>query len=172
MGRVHQPAIRTAVIKGLPIDLTGATTAHRDLARWLLEREISVDAGAPGVAVAAERIWQKLSRPLSRLASEGGGQAILSRALHIARRDFPFLEGVRAGIPPESSFEGLGERIHTIEADEARQGLLAVLKILLDLLAGFIGDDLTLRLLLEVWSDLPVREPSRSGHSDGQEAAS
>jgi hypothetical protein len=172
MGRVHQPAIRTAVIKGLPIDLTGATTAHRDLARWLLEREISVDAGAPGVAVAAERIWQKLSRPLSRLASEGGGQAILSRALHIARKEFPFLEGVSAGTQRESYFEGLGEPIHDIQADEAGKGLLVVLSIVLDLLAGLIGEDLVMRVVREGWPNLPVTEPSRSGHFDAQEAAS
>jgi hypothetical protein len=143
-----------------------------DIARWLLDKETSVGADRSGSSAAADRVWQKLSRPLSRLVSERGAQAILSRALHTARRDFPFLEGVRASIPPESSFEVLDQRIHTIEADEASQGLLAVLNILFDLLAGFIGDDITLRLVREVWPELPVRELSPSRHSDGQEFVS
>ena len=62
--------------------------------------------------------------------------------------------------------------MHDVEAGEARMGLVAVIGTLLDLLVRFIGADLTLRLVREVRPDLPLREPSRPGISDGQEAAS
>jgi hypothetical protein len=37
-----------------------------------------------------------------------------------------------------------------------------VLRILLDLLVGFSGEDLTLCLVQEVWPDQPVLEPTAS----------
>jgi hypothetical protein len=62
--------------------------------------------------------------------------------------------------------------VHDVEAGEAGKGLLAVLGTLLDLLVKFIGEDLTVRLVREVWPDLPLREPGRPANSDVQEAAS
>jgi len=136
-----------------------------------MAKEIGDGADASGVHTAAERVCQKLSTRLSRLVSPAGSQAILSRALHLARADFSFLEQVRAGITPETCFEELAEHINDVEDGEARQGLLAVLGILLDLLVAFIGEDLTVRLVREVWPDLPLREPADQGIQMAQEAA-
>jgi hypothetical protein len=139
---------------------------------WLLEQETSFAAGSSGVLVGADRVWQKLSRPLSRLVSQGGAMAILLRALHIARKEFPFLEVLRAGTQPAPYFKGLDEGPHAVEADTAGTGLLVVLSTVLDLLAGLIGEDLVVRLVREGWPNVPVTEPSRSRHTDTQEAAS
>ena len=49
---------------------------------------------------------------------------------------------------------------------------MSVLGILLDLLVAFIGEDLALRRVREVWPDLALSEPSRPGNPDGPEAAS
>jgi hypothetical protein len=106
------------------------------------------------------------------LVSPAGAQAILSRALHLARADFAFLEGVLAGRPPEPCLNGIDERLHDVKAAEASAGLVAVLGAMLDLLVGFIGEDLTARLVREVWPDLPLHEPVRPGNSDGQEVTS
>jgi hypothetical protein len=133
---------------------------------------MGVGADVPGVSAAAERVCQKLSHRLARLVSPAGSQAILSRALHLARADFPFLEGVLAGRPPEACLEGLDERLHTVETRDASGALLAVLGAMLDLLVGFIGEDLTVRLVREVWPDLPYHESVRPGSSDGQEVSS
>lgn len=127
-----------------------------------------MDADGLRPSAAAERVCQKLSRRLSRLVSPAGSQAILSRALHLARINFPFLEGVLAGRPPEACLEGLDERLQDVGSSEASAGLHAVLGAMLDLLVGFIGEDLTVRLVREVWPNLPVQEPARPG-SDGRE---
>jgi hypothetical protein len=66
----------------------------------------------------------------------------------------------------------LSEHLRDVEAGEAGKGLVAVLGLLLDLLVGFIGEDLTFRLVREVWPDLPLLAPERSSNADGQEAAS
>jgi hypothetical protein len=128
-----------------------------DLAAWLLAREIGADVDSPGLFLAAaERVYQKLAPGLSRLVSTVGAQAMLSCALHVAQAQFPFLEGAS----PDVCLHGLAERIQDIDATEAGQGLQAVLGILLDLLVGFIGKDLTLGLVREVWPDLPTTEPA------------
>jgi hypothetical protein len=144
---------------------------HADLACWLVDKETGLEADPAGLAAAAERVYRKLSGRLSRSVSPAGSQAILSRALHLTRAEFPFLEGVRAGKAPERCFEGLDERVHHVDVGEARQGLLAVLGTLLDLLVRFIGEELTVRLVRDVWPDLPSREPSQPGNSDGRATA-
>ena len=54
----------------------------------------------------------------------------------------------------------------------ADAALLTVLTSLIDLLVGFIGEELTLRLVAEIWPDLALPEPIQPGTFDGQEAAS
>jgi hypothetical protein len=152
--------------------MSRGSVAHADLASWLLAKEIGAEANASDQSAAAERVCQKLSQRLSRLFSSAGSQAILSRALHLARAEFAFFEGVHAGTPPEACLVGLSEHVRDVEAGEAGKGLVAVLGLLLDLLVGFIGEDLTFRLVREVWADLPLLAPERSSNSDGQEAAS
>lgn len=95
---------------------------------------------------------------------------MLSRALHLARPEFPFLEGVHAG--RDGCFDGLEETLRSVDAGAADDALLTVLTSLLDLLAGFIGEELTLGLVAEVWPDLALREAIQPSTFDGQEAAS
>jgi len=138
------------------------------MASWLLAKELGGEADPASLFGAGERVCQKLSVRLSRRVSPDGSHAILSRTLHLARVEFPFFEGVRAGRAPGMGLEGLDARLHDVDAGEARQGLLVVVRTLLDLLVGFIGEELTLRMVREVWPDLPSRQPTRPG----QEAAS
>jgi hypothetical protein len=147
-------------------------TVPVDLASWLVAKEIGAEPDTDGTLAAAERACQKLSHGLSRSVSAVGSQALVSRALHVARAEFPFLEGVRAGIPPGACFEGLSERTRDVEAREAARGLVAVLGGLLGLLVKYIGDELTLRMVWEVWPDLPLLALSQPRNSDGQEASS
>ncbi|MDQ6672620.1 MAG: hypothetical protein M3069_18085 [Chloroflexota bacterium] len=152
--------------------MSRAAPAHADLAQWLLAHEIVGATDAPALADATERVFEKLSDRLSRLVSAAGSRALVSRSLYLARAEFPFLEGVRAGTTAERCFEGLTERIQDVETSEAGKGLLAVLVALLHLLIGFIGEDLTVRLVREVWPDIPLFVTSRPGNADGQEAIS
>jgi hypothetical protein len=154
------------------VSLSWATATHADLATWLLAKEIDVQAQTAGRSAAAERVCQKLTRRLSRLVSPAGSQAILSRALHLVRAEFPFLQRVRARGASEAGLEGLDELIHDVDEVEAARALLAVLSRLLDLLVEFLGEDFVVRLVREVWPDLPLREPGRPGKPDGQEAPS
>jgi hypothetical protein len=136
--------------------LRDACETDSDLAGWLLAKETGVDLDAQRLADGAERVCGKLFGRLSRLISSTGCQGILSRALHSACRGFPFLEGVGAGTVPGLYLAGLAERVHDRETGDAGRGLLAVLDAVLDLLFQLIGEDLTSRLLREVWPDAPL----------------
>jgi hypothetical protein len=116
---------------------------------WLLAQELGPEADAAEVAAAAERVCQKLSSRLSTLVSPIGVQAVLARALHLGRADFPFLEGVRAGQPPGVCLVGLVVCVHDVGPAGARAGLDAVLGIVIRLLVGLIGHDLTMLQLRE-----------------------
>ena len=144
--------------------LRDAHVTDSTLARWLLARE----AGAmdpSDLPAAAERVCQKLGPDLSRLASPAGSKALLARALHVARPQFPFLKKVQAGVAPDTCLRGLSEGINDVDALELRRGLQALLGVLLDLVAGLIGEALTTRLLSEVWPDLPASMPAGIGQN-------
>ncbi len=154
------------------MSLSSANVAQADLPTMLVAMEMGVEGDTGGRAAAVERVGQKLCRRLSRLVSPAGSEAIVSRALHLARQQFHALEDVRPGKVPESCFQIPEKDMHEIGADELADGLLAAVRIMLDLLRLFIGHDLTLRLVREVWPDLPLFEPGQPGNPDGQEVAS
>jgi hypothetical protein len=130
-----------------------ATPAHQDLARWLLAREMGDRADRADPVGAAESACRKLSECVARLVTVVAFQALLARALHLARAEFPSLAGVRPGPSPDACLEGLSERLEGVEPARATEALAAVLANLLGLLATFIGDDITLRVVRDAWPD-------------------
>jgi hypothetical protein len=132
--------------------------AHRELAGWLLVREIGDRDGLDAEVEAAELVCRKLSRRLGKLVTPAGCQAVLARGLHLARAEFPFLDGVRVGVLPEVCLEGLGESTAGVEPVQARAAIALALASVVGLLATFIGDELTLRLVRDVWPDARLGE--------------
>ena len=133
--------------------MAAATPAHRELARWLLAREMGGRDEMTDLIAAADTACRKLSRRVARLVTFVACQALLARALHLARRDFSFLEGVRPGPAPDVCLEGLAERVRGVEPAQAREGLATVLANMLGLLATFVGDEITVRLVRDTWPD-------------------
>jgi hypothetical protein len=142
--------------------LRDARVTDSGLAGWLIAREAGLAGGSFGSALVEERVLEKLGTGLARLASPGGTQALLSRALHVARPQFPVLEGVRARVAPDVGFTGLGGAVPKLDRAELGKGLQAVLGVLLDLIVGLVGEDLTMRLVSAVWPD--QFEPDRAGY--------
>jgi hypothetical protein len=156
-------------------DLNAVSTSRADLASWLLAQELGDEPDTAGLLAAGSRVCHKISLRLARRVSADGAHAILSRALHLARATYPILEGVRVSHAPDTGLEWLKTRPadeNELDASEVRQGLLAVVSTLVDLLVRFIGEELAWRMMREVWPDLPSLEPTRPAKSDGQEASS
>ena len=87
----------------------------------------------------------------------GGFHALLSRALALASAEVPWLRAVH--VKADGSLEGLDE---LASASWTRMRLsragVVLLAQLLGLLVAFIGENLTLRLVREVWPKLPLND--------------
>ncbi len=129
----------------------------RDLAKRLLASEV-VAANSSGSNIPAVfRVSEKLRRPLSTLAGSTGFHSLLSRALTLAKRTSPDLRAVQ--VKPDGSLEGLRE----IGGDEAAEAAVLLISQLLELLAHFIGESLTLGLVRDVWPDLTFSDTNPGG---------
>lgn len=142
--------------------LREAQVTDSGLAGWLVAQEAGPCADSQSLAAATERVLQKLGPGLARLATPSGSQALLSRALHVVRASFPFLEGVRAGATADNCLQGLSERTFDVDPAEVASGLQALLGVLFDMVVGLIGEDLTIAMVKGAWPDLPPLEATHS----------
>jgi hypothetical protein len=107
------------------------------------------------LAHATDRVCQKLRQHLARSIGPAGFDALLRRALALAETEFPSLQAIRT--EADGRLMGLRDLIQT--AEESSRGLAAVVAHFLRLLSTFIGEDLALRLVGEVWPDVPLHDP-------------
>ena len=126
----------------------------RNLARSLISAERRADEPADTDGEAAVRVCAKLRDSLSALAGAVGFRTLLTRALGIARAEVPSLANLHVGA------DGLLSRTGEMDDREAAQGGVALVAHLLELLATFIGEALTRRLVQQTWprtaSDMPT----------------
>jgi len=124
------------------------TPTTRELAQRLLAYE-AVDAEtANPYTQAVYRVCEELRSPLTTLAGAAGFRSLLARALTLAKKESPLLIGWE--VKSDGSLQGLnGEPV------ESGAVLIAHL---IGLMITFIGESLTLRLLHDVWPDLPDSE--------------
>ena len=91
-------------------------------------------------------VSEKLRQPLSTLAGSSGFRSLLARALTLAKAQNPRLSAVQ--VKPDGSLEGLGREDQDTEA-----GVLLIAQ-LLELLVAFIGEALTMKLVLDSWPNV------------------
>jgi hypothetical protein len=83
-----------------------------------------------------------------------GFRALLTRALSMAQEEAPWLRVMQVKL--DGSFEILDE-LATQDSGESAEGGLALVANFVGLLVAFIGEDLTLRLIREVWPNCPSK---------------
>jgi hypothetical protein len=94
------------------------------------------------------RVCDNLRRPLTTLVGAAGFRSLLARALTLAKRESPVLGAWE--VKADGSLQGLN--------GEAAQLGSVLIAHLIGLMITFIGEVLTLRLLHDVWLDLPSSE--------------
>jgi hypothetical protein len=119
--------------------------------RKILAREAGAGAEAPAIAVAAYRLCARLAEQLTPLIGDAGVAAICARSLHLVRRRFPGLGPAPASDQREAPLAHLQRALEQQEPDVAAAAAVAVLTAAAELLALFIGEGLTTRLLREAW---------------------
>ncbi len=122
----------------------------RHLAQRLLAYEAVAGENSEPAESAAFRVFAKLRLALITLAGLAGFRSLLSRALTLARADAPDLSAVE--VAADGSLKGLDELASQAQ-EETQEGGVVLLTQLIGLLLTFIGNDLTLRLVQDVWPE-------------------
>ena len=140
------------------------TSDLRDLAWRLLAHEVHGRREGDAWVEAADGACQRLHDHLARLIGPAGVLALLGRAMALERTESPFLSTVR--VEANGRLSGLREAIQEEEDSRVSAGLAAVLANFLWLLVTFVGEDLTLRLVSQVWPDAPLRASGPGSEED------
>lgn len=133
-----------------------------DFARGILRSEARTGDDPHDVAGALERACGMLHERLAPLISSPGFEALIRRAVKLAGRDFPALANVVVTARRDCSFSGLSGALDAYDREQADQAAAAVLGWFFHLLVIFIGEDLGLRKVREVWPGVAYRRGDSS----------
>ena len=128
----------------------------RNFAKRIVACESKGDPSADVTPPEAFHVFEKLRPQLTVLMGNGGFRALLSRALALARAEAPWLRAIH--VEPDGALGGLEETKAKLSSDAIFVGLVALLAQLLGLLVAFIGENLTLRLVLEIWPTATIND--------------
>lgn len=141
-----------------------ATDKEQSLALRMLALVAEDDQSPEGLALAAERLLSQLHRRLEPLVGPAGYDALIRRALYLARAESPFLQSIRVAVSSgDVVLDGLQASIRDNDPAVVRHGLVAVLANFIWLLVTFIGEDLALRLIREASPGSTRSDPEENG---------
>ena len=105
---------------------------------------------------AAFLVCEKLRPPLATLMGRAGFRSLLARALALANTEavWPGVVQVKA----DGTLEGLDQLEGQIARKEFADASVVLIARLLGLLVAFIGEELTFRLLREIWPEVALNE--------------
>jgi hypothetical protein len=129
-------------------------------------RHEAESAGHAGrIAAGFESACRALHDRLAPLISSPGFHTLLARALRLAARDSPFLASVIISTKGDCELSGLAA-IEERDPAEVADALTMALAHFMWLLVIFVGENLGLRKVREIWPEVPldsVNPPSRAG---------
>jgi hypothetical protein len=127
---------------------------ERELARQMLAHAAGNNQTLEGLAAATDRVFGNLYQRLKGLIGLAGYDALLQRALYLARAGSPILGNVKVAMSPDDvSLEGLQASVRDQDPAVVREGLVSVLAQFIWLLITFVGETLALRLIHEAWPE-------------------
>jgi hypothetical protein len=136
-----------------------------DFARRLLRYEAARTGGHDELATGFERVCRALHDRLAPLISSSGYHTLFTRALTLATRDFPFLASVTISQNGDCTLSGLAGATETRDPAEVANAFAAALGHFVWLLVIFIGENLGLRMVREVWPDVPLDSVTSSSEA-------
>jgi len=132
--------------------MSRAPSKMRHFATRLLAYETKENPSSKADPAAVFDAIEKLRPQLTTLMGNAGFRALLSRALALAQAEVRWLRSVQ--VKADGSWEELNA-LPQVSPEEVAEGRIALLTQLLGLLAAFIGENLTLQLVGEIWPKLP-----------------
>ena len=128
----------------------------RDFAERLIAYETRGNKSSETKPPATFLVIEKLRPQLATYMGNTGCRALLSRALALANAEVPWLRAVH--VKSDCSLEGLAEMEAQVDPEEFAEGRVVLLAQLFGLLVAFIGENLTLRMVREVWPKLSLND--------------
>lgn len=141
-----------------------ATLQMQTFARRLIENEANGVKSLRAKNAAAFEIYEKLRPQLEPLVGKSGFRSLLSRALTLATMEISELRTMQ--VRANGALEGPKEVKENQNSTKVYKGRVVFLAHLLGLLVAFIGRNLTVRLMNEIWpnvtlDDLDLEEGER-----------
>jgi hypothetical protein len=133
-----------------------ATPQLKSLAQRLLAHEAKKSPSPGKLAEALEVCCQRLHKRLDPLVGAGGFRALLERALFLAKKEHPWLEGVEIQAYPGCELKALNEAMTGRQSTEIRETLTIILANVIWLLVTFIGEDIVYGLIEEAWPGMKI----------------
>jgi hypothetical protein len=122
------------------------------VAQQLVEQAVAGRSEADQVSRALDESFERLERALATMVGELGFRALFVRAVHLTRKAEPELPPSVA-VSADGSRLGWSECVERLGTEAAtRCGALLCANVLV-LLASFIGDDLTFRMIRRAFHD-------------------
>ena len=134
--------------------MSRATPKMRNFAEHLIAYETKENNSSATKRPAAFLVCEKSRSHLATFMGNTGFRALLSRALALANAEVAWLRAVH--VKSDGSLEGLDELAAQVDPKEITEGSVILIAQLLGLLVAFIGENLTLRLVHEVWPQLSL----------------
>jgi hypothetical protein len=138
----------------------------RDSAERIIAFETRENKSSRTKAPAAFPVSDKLRQHMASIMGTTGFSALLTRALERAQAEVPSLRALQ--VKADGSLADLDKLEAQADAQELATGRSVLLAELLGLLVVFIGENLTLRLVREVWPQLSLNDLD-FGKGDGNE---
>ena len=126
----------------------------RDFAQRLIAYEARENDSPGATMPPAFPVIENLRPHLAILMGDTGFRALLTRALARAEAEVPWLRAVQ--VKTDGSLQGFDGQATQVDPKDAARGSVALLASLLGLLATFIGPNLTLRLMRDIWPAVPL----------------
>jgi hypothetical protein len=133
-----------------------AAPPTRDLAMRLIAFDTRGNK-SPGIQDAdAFQVCNKLRPHLVTLVGNDAFRALLAHALALAKAEVPALRTVQ--VKADGTLETSEEIRARIHADKFFEGRVVLLEQLLGLLVAFIGGNLTLSIVREIWPKVALKD--------------
>ncbi|MEP6672289.1 MAG: hypothetical protein ABJF10_24205 [Chthoniobacter sp.] len=136
--------------------MSQATSQMRDLAARLIACEANGNSSSVPNPSAVFHVCERLRPHLAALMGKGGFHAVLSRALAVAATEVRWLRVVK--VNADGMLEGWEQAEKQVDAKEPTEAGALLVAHLLGLLVAFIGDNLTLRVVRDVWPKLSLED--------------
>ncbi len=129
---------------------TGDSRFHH-LARWLLYRGRDPGPGLGSPQAEADKVFPALRAHLAARFGTVGFDAILNRAIRLTSAAVPSFGAIK--VDSDGSLKGIDELLRHSPLEQVWDGLVLVLANVFGVVATFVGDDLTFRLVRSKWPD-------------------